>query len=188
MYARAEERVRERENLTFKMKIHDDIGRSLAVMRRAVAGETLGSDIESQVKTLSLAAGTLVYTPKVGSDDSYDILLTEASELSVEIKLDGMLPIEPLIYELTMNAIKECVTNCVRHAHGSMVFVRICGIRGGYTVTITNDGERPGGRIVLGGGLSNLRRRIVNAGGEMLISHYPEFMLRLTFIREEMEL
>ena len=188
MYARAEDRVREREYLTFKMKIHDDIGRSLAVIRRAVAGEIPEDDITRQIKTLSLAAGTLVYAPKTGSDDPYDILLSEASELGVEIRLDGMLPIEPTIYELTVSAIKECVTNCVRHAHGTFVRVRIDGIPGGYTVTLTNDGERPKEKITPGGGLSNLRRRIENAGGEMLISHYPEFMLRLTFMREEMEL
>ena len=188
MYARAEDRVREREYLTFKMKIHDDIGRSLAVIRRAVAGEIPEDDIARQIKTLSLAAGTLVYTQKAGSDDPYDILLSEASELGVEVRLDGMLPIESLIYELTVSAIKECVTNCVRHAHGSLVRVRIDGIPGGYTVTLTNDGERPREKITPGGGLSNLRRRIENAGGEMLISHYPEFMLRLTFMREEMEL
>lgn len=188
MYARAEDRVREREYLTFKMKVHDDIGRSLAVIRRAIAGEIPEDDIAGQIKTLSVAAGTLVYSAKAGSDDPYDILLSEAAELGVEIRLDGMLPIEPLIYELTVSAVKECVTNCVRHAHGSLVRVRIEGIRGGYTVTLTNNGERPKGKITPGGGLSNLRRRVENAGGEMLISHYPEFMLRLTFMREEMEL
>lgn len=150
MYARAEDRVREREYLAFKMKIHDDIGRSLAAIRRVLSGET----------------------PEGG----------------VEVRLDGMLPMEPLIYDLVVQAARECVTNCVRHAHGSVVFVRILGQPGGYQVTITNDGERPRGEIREGGGLNNLRRSVENAGGEMSVSAYPAFALRLNLMREEMDL
>lgn len=189
MYARAEDRIREREYLTFKMKIHDSIGRSLAIIRRVLGDEAEESaDIEKQINDLSLAVETLVYSPDRNSDDPYDALLGEAAELGVDVRLNGMLPMEPQIYELTVGAVKECVTNCVRHAHGTAVSVRISPEPGGYTVTITNDGEPPRGKITEGGGLSNLRRRVENAGGEMLVSHYPEFVLRLTLMREEMEL
>ena len=188
MYARAEDRIREREYLAFKMRIHDDIGRSLTMIRKMLQGEIPTADIEKQLKTLSVAAGTLVYTPKANSDDPYDRMLLEANELGVEVQLDGMLPMEPLIYELVVSAVRECVTNCVRHAHGSTVTVRVMGLPGGYTVFITNDGERPKGTIAEGGGLANLRRRIEQAGGEMTVSHYPVFVLKLTLMREEMEL
>lgn len=188
MYVRAEDRIREREYLAFKMKIHDDIGRSLAVIRKALQSDLTDADIEKQIKTLSIAAGTLVYSPRADSTDPYDRLLTEASELGVEIRLDGMLPLEPLIYDLVVKAIRECVTNCVRHAHGTVVFVRIVGLPGGYAVTITNDGEVPKDKIAEGGGLSTLRQSIESAGGEMSVSHYPAFALNLTMIREEMEL
>ena len=188
MYARAEDRVREREYLAFKMKIHDDIGRSLAAIRRVLSGETPEGGVEEQLSALSLAASTLIYTPHSGSDDPYDRLLNEAEELGVEVRLDGMLPMEPLIYDLVVQAARECVTNCVRHAHGSVVFVRILGQPGGYQVTITNDGERPHGEIREGGGLNNLRRSVENAGGEMSVSAYPAFALRLNLMREEMDL
>lgn len=188
MYARAEDRIREREYLSFKMKIHDDIGQSLSVLRQTLQSGASQEETERQVKKLSLAAGTLVYSPDARSDDPYDALLAEAAELGVEIRLDGMLPIEPDIYDLVVQAVRECLTNCVRHAHGTTVFVQISGMAGGYTVTITNDGEKPRGPIREGGGLSALRQRIENAGGEMSVSHYPEFLLRFTLMREEMEL
>ena len=190
MYVRAEDRIREREYLAFKMKIHDDIGRSLAVIRRALQNGLTGEDedIEMQIKKISLAAGTLVYSPRADSPDPYDQLLAEAAELGVEVKLDGMLPLEPSIYDLVVRAVRECVTNCVRHAHGTTVFVRVAGMEGGYSVTVTNDGETPESRIIEGGGLSNLRRSVESAGGEMSVSHYPGFVLNLTMMREEMEL
>ena len=188
MYARAEDRVREREYLAFKMKIHDDIGQSLSVLRQTLQSGAPTEETDRQIKKLSLAAGTLVYARRAESDDPYDTLLAEAAELGVDIRLDGMLPIEPGIYDLVVQAVRECLTNCVRHAHGTVVSVRITDIPGGYTVAITNDGEKPHGPIREGGGLSALRQRIENAGGEMSISHYPEFVLRFTLMREEMEL
>lgn len=188
LYVRAEDRIREREYLAFKMKIHDDIGRSLAVIRKVMQGDFASGDIEKQIQTLSHAVGTLVYSPESDSPDPYDRLLNEAVELGVEVRLDGMMPLEPLISSLIVRAIRECVTNCVRHAHGTLVFVRIVGVPGGYEVTITNDGEKPKGKIIEGGGLSNLRQSIEGAGGEMMLSHYPGFMMNLTLMREEMEL
>lgn len=116
------------------------------------------------------------------------MLLNEAAALGVEIKLDGMLPIEPVIYDLTVKAIRECVTNCVRHARGTAVFAEIRGIPGGYTVSVTNNGEKPKTEIREGGGLSDLRRSIEAAGGEMAVLSRPEFTLKLKFTREEMEL
>lgn len=146
LYVRAEDRIREREYLAFKMKIHDDIGRSLAVIRKVMQGDFASGDIEKQIQTLSHAVGTLVYSPESDSPDPYDRLLNEAVELGVEVRLDGMMPLEPLISSLIVRAIRECVTNCVRHAHGTLVFVRIVGVPGGYEVTITNDGEKPKGK------------------------------------------
>lgn len=188
MYVRAEDRIREREYLTFKMKIHDDIGQSLSVLRQTLQNIGSPEETEQQVKKLSLAARTLIYSRQAESDDPYDALLAEAAELGVEIQLDGMLPIEPAIYDLVVQAMRECLTNCVRHAHGSTVFVRITGVPGGYTVAITNDGQKPRGLIREGGGLTTLRQSIENAGGELALSHYPEFLLRFTLMREEMEL
>lgn len=120
MYARAEDRIREREYLTFKMKIHDDIGQSLSVLRQTLQNGVPAEDVEQQVKKLSIAAGTLLYSSSAESDDPYDTLLAEAAELGVEIRLDGMLPIEPDIYDLVVQAVRECMTNCVRHALGSI--------------------------------------------------------------------
>lgn len=188
LFTRASDRIREREQLAFKLKIHDEIGHSLSVIRRMLQGKAAGEDAEQQIRELSLAAGTLVVSSGAGSCDSYDRLLNECAELGVELKRNGMLPVEPEIYELIVAALRECVTNCVRHAHGTRVSVRIRGVPGGYTVRITNDGEKPRRSIVEGSGLSDLRHSIESAGGEMQLSHSPEFVMRLTFMREEMNL
>lgn len=188
MYTRAEDRIREREYLAFKMKVHNDIGQSLTVVRQILQGTYTGDDIQRQLDTLTVAARTLIFSPRPDSDDPYDILLAEAHDVGIEIHLDGMLPLEPLIYELVVRAIRVCVSNCIRHAHGTAVYVRIRGTASGYSVRILNDGQKPRGKIVEGGGLSTLRSLIESAGGEMHLSSVPEFTLRLELSREEMDL
>nr|WP_294680747.1 hypothetical protein [uncultured Anaerotignum sp.] len=188
MFNRAADRIREREQLAFKLKIHDEIGHSLSVIRRMLQGKAEEADAEKQIRELSLAAGTLIISPLDNSTDPYDRLLNECAELGVELKRNGMLPVEPEIYDLLVSALRECVTNCVRHAHGTQVLVRIRGVPGGYSVRITNDGEKPRQQIIEGGGLSDLRQSIESAGGRMQLSHSPAFVMWLTFMREEMNL
>lgn len=190
MYARAEQDIREQEYLTFKMKVHDEIGRSLAVIRRVLQKELPDADMEKQVLDLLHSAGNLLDTSEIEEEDaledSYDRLLKEAAQLGVEIRLEGTFPADPLIYELIVRAIRECVTNCVRHAHGCVVFVRIQEDSRQYLVMIHNDGERPQGQPAEGGGLSNLRRCVESSGAEMTVFWRPAFLLKLIFdAREE---
>lgn len=189
LYERAKDHVREREYLAFKLKIHDEIGQGLAVLRRAMReGGAEEADLARQMSALSLAAGTLVYAPDADSPDPYDVLLSECRDLGVALRLDGAMPVEPTIEDLVVKAMRACVSNCVRHAHGTTVSVRIRGVAGGYTVQITNDGAAPAGPIVEGVGLTALRRSIETAGGEMRLAHRPGFLMSLTFLREEMDL
>lgn len=118
----------------------------------------------------------------------YDVLLSECRDLGVALRLDGAMPVEPTIEDLVVKAMRACVSNCVRHAHGTTVSVRIRGVAGGYTVQITNDGAAPAGPIVEGVGLTALRRSIETAGGEVQLAHRPGFLMSLTFLREEMDL
>ncbi len=188
MYARAEDRIREREYLHIKMKIHDQIGKSLTVIRQFLQKDLPEETMRKQLQNLSVAVGTLVYSPDADSADPYDVLLSEAADLGVEIKLDGMLPLEPALYDMTVAATRECLTNCVRHAHGTTVFLFIHGLPGGYQIEIRNDGIQPKEPIVEGGGLSTLRRCVESAGGAMKVVSMPTFLLQLTFLREEMDL
>ena len=55
-------------------------------------------------------------------------------------------------------------------------------------MTVTNDGRQLVGKITEGGGLSNLRGSVENAGGRMLVLSEPVFALKLILMREEMEL
>ena len=108
-----------------------------------------------------------------------------AQQLGVAVKIDGYLPRDTAAEELTVAAAKECVTNCIKHADGNEVYIRIAQRGERYDVTITNNGKIPTEPIKEGSGLSTLRRSIESSGGEMHISHNPRFALLITIPAKE---
>ena len=77
-------------------------------------------------------------------------------------------------------AIQECAANTVKHAGGDRITVSLEENSTGLTVRISNNGKPPETRITESGGLVSLRRKIEEAGGQMLVESRPEF--RLTII------
>ena len=170
MIARMSELAREQEALELKIQIHDDIGASL------IALSELSGDEERQIETLKRALAFFGSRP-AGRRDG----LTEfAAECGVTLTIEGEPPLDGVKKALFDTAVRECVTNCVRHAGGSAVHARLYGDR----AVITNDGAPPDGEIVEGGGLSALRRKAEEAGGELIIESAPRFRLTLKYRRD----
>ena len=105
--------------------------------------------------------------------------------MGVKVTLTGYIPPETTAERLVAAAIRECVTNCIRHAKGSEVHVAVTERHGYLRAEITNNGEVPAGPITEGSGLSSLRRSVEASGGEMHISHRPAFSLTLYLSTKE---
>ena len=97
-------------------------------------------------------------------------LCSDQREISLSIHLYRL---------LTDRAIRECVTNCARHAHGSTVLVKIEKGANEYSIRITNDGDAPEKNAEEGGGLSALRKAAESEKCMMQVSFFPEFCLML---------
>lgn len=184
MYARMENDVKEKESLDLKVYIHDTIGRSLLTIRDIIDS---GEDTERKLEALQNAIGMLA-SNRVTSVSIMDEVKRTAQQLGVAVKIDGYLPRDTVAEELTVAAAKECVTNCIKHADGNEVYIRIAQRGERYDVTITNNGKIPTEPIKEGSGLSTLRRSIESSGGEMHISHNPRFALLITIPAKEFSL
>ena len=186
MYKRLADRIREQENLNLKMKIHDDIGTSLITISK-IMDEGINEDIETQLTLLQNAVSYFSGHRNIISG-TFEDAQRKAAEINVKLSLDGYIPQNDVLEKLIVSAAGECVTNCVHHAHGSQVNVKITEQNNFYKVVITNNGTAPKEKIVEGGGLSALRKRIESVGGEMYISHSPTFALILNLPGKEKEL
>ena len=182
MLERLADRIREQETLSLKMQIHHDIGTSLIRISKLI-NESEFEDIDKELAQLESAVSYFSNT-KPESAATLDEMLIKAEGMGVEIKLSGILPDEKAARELILTALGECITNCVIHANGNRVYAEISENPKKYTVTITNNGEKPKEKITEGGGLSSLRTRVENSDGEMLISSENGFELRLILNKE----
>ena len=184
MYERMADDIRERESLELKVYIHDTIGRSLLTIRDIIGS---GGDTDKKLETLREAVGVLTSDRVVPSGTVEEVKLT-ARALGVTVRTEGYLPQGSTAEELTAAAVRECVTNCLKHAGGDEVYIRMVEQNETYGITVTNNGRIPSGPIREGSGLLSLRHRIEAAGGEMHVAYKPRFALLLTFLRDEREI
>ena len=186
LYQNMPEIVREEETLAMKIRVHDDIGHSILSARRALLhGESLGS-IRDLAALWERSAALLCRTNDADEpDDAYAYALERAKALGVRVVTEGELPESGEARELFALAVRECCTNCVRHAAGTEIYVRAGCSGSGWQLEVCNNGARPAGPIREGGGLGALRRRVERRGGSMEICSAPEFALRIILPKEE---
>ena len=179
----------EKELLDAKIKVHDDLGRSLLAFRAYLTAEPSKRD-RSRLLPLWRYVISVMKKETVPSEE-WDAIEKTAESLHIQIEINGDLPagladlpVSGEVRSAIMAAIRECLTNTARHARGDRLFVLIkCGADAphGIRVEITNNGRMPLTPVQEAGGLSNLRHMVERAGGNMTIESSPQFLLRLEF-------
>ena len=201
----------EKELLDAKIKVHDDLGRSLLAFRAYLTAEPSKRD---RSKLLPLWRYVIsVMKKETAPSEEWDAIEKTAESLHIQIEINGDLPagladlpVSGEVRSAIMAAIRECLTNTARHARGDRLFVLIkCGAEQGadhastsgsssasgtapcddaphgIRIEITNNGRAPLVPIQEAGGLSNLRHMVEREGGIMTIESSPQFLLRLDF-------
>lgn len=187
MYEQIDESIREQETLKMKMQVHDSFGRSLLTIRRMLEGNKEPDYMKNQLEILKQSVYILSGITQDDTEKQYEESIKHAEKLGVSVEIEGELCDEHQVALITDKAIRECVTNCIRHAHGRRVYVQSYKTREGWKVCITNDGERPKEGSREGGGLSALREVVERDGGEMTTKFKPEFLLVLKLPFSETE-
>lgn len=183
MYERMSDDIREKESLEMKIYIHDSIGRSILTLRDIMQN---GDETEEKVAALREAVSVLS-SRRPALAEAMDEVKQSAAKIGITINIKGHIPPDTLIEKLAASAARECVTNCIKHAKGDKITITADDLGAVYRIAITNNGDKPKGKIREGSGLSSLRRSVEFSGGEMTLSHYPAFCLMLNIPREEEE-
>jgi len=88
----------------------------------------------------------------------------DAANVTLECDL-GQLQLPPAHEAVIALAIREAVTNIVRHAHATRCRIALMPHDGSYAVTIVDNGR--GGEATFGSGLNGMRERIEALGGTL---------------------
>ena len=170
--------IREEEILNMKMRVHDDIGRNVISTRRFLQQNRPMEELD--LTPWKNAVSLLRHEVELSEEqDAVAGLMSAAYSIGIKIILDGRLP-KNAVGEILISAIRECMTNAVRHAGAKELYVHIASDENTAVAVITNNGAVPNGEITLGGGLTSLKFRIENRGGTMRIKHSPQFELTVS--------
>lgn len=173
--------TQEKELLEAKIRVHDGLGQCLLAAKRCILSPVAEEEKAAVLELWRQNIALLQVPPEQNAKDSLSDLLAAAKAVGVEILFTGCLPPEGTAARTLMEtAVHECLTNTVRHAKGTELYVEVSHEKQSWMIRCTNNGIPPNKPIQEGGGLSSLRRQITQAGGRMQVEVHPRFMLILT--------
>ena len=177
--------TREEEILNTKMRVHDEMGRCLVEAQKFLRDGCNESIPDSVIRSWQRAVSMIKYSNEAVDEDMLSQVRKTCASVGIAYVQTGELPREESTAYTLICAVRECVTNAVRYAGASELYVQFSETEKLAAVTITNNGKRPDSPIVEGGGLSTLRRRVERAGGIMAVQSLPIFKLTVTVPKEK---
>ena len=181
--------TREKEVLSAKTKLHDDMGAGLIAIRH-ILNNNQTEEAANAIELFRRAVSAIKYDNAYPQGRSeLDRFLHDAEAIGVKVNLSGELPEQEELRRVMILAMRECLTNSVRHAGATAIHITVEKKGDSVSMKITNDGRPPETEVVPKGGLHNLYRHIMDCGGTMEIQSKPSFALTvvLTVIQEGTE-
>ena len=182
--------TREEERRRLRRDLHDGLGPTLASLVQLVdtartlvakdpdAAGILLRDIKAQLKTTITDIRRLVYALRPPALDELGLVMAISEHIARFNQPDGLqvsmdapshLPSLPAAVEVAAYHIAlESVTNVARHAHARTCCVRL-SLMDGLCLEITDDGKGLPADLSAGVGLTSIRERAAELGGEFRI-------------------
>ena len=176
--------TREEETLSMKMRVHDNLGYSVLAAQRMLMRESE----EDRDIFLSQWKQTLDLLNKdnasVEDEQLHRKVQDRAKFLGVKIIYTGEKIWESHIFRLLDIILLEALSNCVRHAGASELYVKFGSAEHEWGVVITDNGQKPEKNIKEGGGLSGIRKKVEQCGGTLRICSDPIFSITVKIPKE----
>ena len=175
------EMTREKEILTAKTRLHDNMGVGIAAVRQILlqdkATEENAAALELWRKAIRIMKSD--NENPHGYLDTADII-HDAAAVGIHVDIEGEFPTEGETGRIVLLAIRECLSNAANHAVATTLRISSAITADAVTLRISNDGKPANGDTAPRGGLKNLSWQLAECGGSMDIQTAPEYMLTVT--------
>lgn len=162
-----------KEILAAKMHIHDEVGHCLLATTKAVAEDSLAENADTLRESWSSTIRDFSNIPMVWTvpDSSLQSELLRVAELiGCKVTFSGEQPQSRKALQLLYAAIREALTNAVRHADATELMVKTEQNGQSYHIEISNNGGVTVSKIMEGNGLGALRQRLEQEGASLKVS------------------
>lgn len=161
-----------KEILTAKMHIHDELGHCLLATTKAITEDSLAENADTLRKSWNSTIHDFsnISTVWMAPDSSLQSELMQVAELiGCKVIFHGKQPKSRKALQLLYAAIREALTNAVRHADATELTVKIEQRKECYHIEISNNGNVSVSSITEGNGLSALRQRLEQEGASLKV-------------------
>ena len=159
-----------KEILAAKMHIHDELGHCLLATTKAITEDSLAENADTLRKSWNSTIHNFsnISTVWTAPDSSLQSELMQVAELiGCKVIFFGKQPTQRKALQLLYAAIREALTNAVRHADATVLTVKIEQDEKSYHIEISNNGSVSVSIITEGNGLSALRQRLEQEGASL---------------------
>ncbi len=161
-----------KEILAAKMHIHDELGRCLLATTKAITEDSLAENADTLRKSWNSTIHDFsnISTVWTVPDSSLQSELMQVAELiGCKVVFLGEQPKSRKALRLLYAAVREALTNAVRHADATKLTVKIEQRKARYYVEISNNGCVSVSSITEGNGLGALRQRLEQEGASLKV-------------------
>ena len=161
-----------KEILTAKMHIHDELGHCLLATTKAITEDSLAENADVLRENWNSIIRDFTNIPTVWTvpDSSLQSELMQVAELiGCKVVFLGEQPTQRKALQLLYAAIREALTNAVRHANATELMVKIEQDEKSYHIEISDNGSVSVSSITEGNGLSALRQRLEQEGASLKV-------------------
>lgn len=161
-----------KEILAAKMHIHDELGHCLLATTKAITEDSLAENADTLRENWNSAIRDFsnISTVWTVPDSSLQSELMQVAELiGCKVIFSGKQPTQRKALQLLYAAIREALTNAVRHADATELMVKIEQDEKNYHIEISDNGGVTVSKITEGNGLSALRQRLEQEGASLKV-------------------
>ena len=161
-----------KEILAAKMHIHDELGHCLLATTKAMTEDNLAENADMLRKSWNSTIRDFsnISTVWTVPDSSLQSELMQVAELiGCKVIFSGKQPTQRKALQLLYAAIREALTNAVRHADATVLTVKIEQDEKSYHIEISDNGSVSVSSITEGNGLSALRQRLEQEGASLKV-------------------
>ena len=161
-----------KEILTAKMHIHDELGHCLLATTKAITEDSLAENADTLRKSWNSTIQDFsnISTVWTVPDSSLQPELMQVAELiDCKVVFLGEQPKSRKALQLLYAAIREALTNAVRHVNATELMVKIEQDEKSYHIEISDNGSVSVSSITEGNGLSALRQRLEQEGASLKV-------------------
>ena len=161
-----------KEILAAKMHINDELGHCLLATTKAITEDSLAenADVLRENWNSTIHDFSNISTVWTVPDSSLQAELMQVAELiGCKVIFLGEQPTQRKALQLLYAAIREALTNSVRHVNATELMIKIEQDEKSYHIEISDNGSVSVSNITEGNGLSALRQRLEQEGASLKV-------------------